>query len=228
MFRYFLVFSLLVLTSCSPDAAESQAENDKPKDTEYADKVQRTISLQETMFAVDDNDIVLGNPDANVTIIQYSSPTCPHCASYHKQVFPNLRANYVATGKIRYVIREFIANKQDLDAVLLAKCSGSAERFVTFLNVLYDRQNSWAFNKKYREILTNIGQLGGVSAEKYAQCLADKEMVRDVLNSSKLLSSRRDFEGTPVFYINGEKYKGAYSEEGLAAKLDELLAKNGA
>lgn len=225
MIRGLFIFVFLVISACNqPDAAEPQESNDTAGDNKFAEKVQKTISMQETMFEVDDNDMVYGSPDAKVTVIQYSSPTCPHCAVYNKNVFPELKKNYIDSGKVRYVIREFIANKQDLDAVILARCAGTPQRFLTFMNVLYDRQSGWAFNKKYREILTNIGQVGGISAEKYAKCLSDKEEVREVLNSSKLLSSRKDFEGTPVFYIDGKKYKGAYSEEGLSAKLDKLLA----
>ncbi len=75
-------------------------------------------------FKVDDNDMVLGNKKSNVIVVEYFSPTCPHCAYYHQTIFPELKKKYIDTNKIAYVVREFIATKQDLDAAILARCKG--------------------------------------------------------------------------------------------------------
>lgn len=230
MLRFLFLSCFLILSACNqPEAVPEQqkpTENAEQKSsTAFAEKIKQNLVKQDAMFDIREDDIALGNPDATVTIIQYSSPTCPHCAAYHKDVFPALKEKYIDSGKIRYVIREFISNKQDLDASLLARCAGTSEKFLTFMGVLYSRQDAWSFNKKYRDILTNIGQLGGINPDKFASCLENKAKIEPILASSKVLSSRTDFEGTPTFFINQTKYKGAYTIDELSAEIDKLLAK---
>ena len=175
------------------------------------------------VFAVNEHDIVLGNPDAKVVVIEYSSPTCTHCAYFHKAIFPELQKNYIDTGKVAYVIREFIANKQDLDATILALC-GKKENFVKMLDIFFKKQESWAFNTNYRDILTNIGQLSGVTPEEYASCLADSDLLERVIGQSRAVTHVPKFIGTPSFAINGELYNKAYTYENLSGAIEEAMS----
>ncbi|MES2214870.1 MAG: thioredoxin domain-containing protein [Pseudomonadota bacterium] len=173
------------------------------------------------IFAIDEHDIVLGNPKAPVVVIEYSSPTCAHCAYFHKSIFPELKKNYVDTGKIAYVIREFITNKQDLDATILASCKGDKDHFVKMLDIFLSQQESWAFNTNYRDVLTNIGQLSGITPEEYAKCLNDEELLERAIGRSRAISRVPGFIGTPSFVIDGALNQKAYSYQNLSNAIDE-------
>lgn len=170
------------------------------------------------------NDISLGHPNASVTIIEYFSPTCPGCAYYKQKVFPRIKELYIDTNKITYVMREFIANKQDLDASILARCSGNMNDFLNFIEVLLNRQNSWVFTKKYREILTNIGQLGGISPERYTKCLNDDSIKNILITNTKVATKSPQFIGTPTLFINGIQFNEAHSIEEISKAIDKVIS----
>jgi len=196
--------------------------NKKPLEEEKQD-IQTKNLLDKNTFQIDTLDLVLGNREAEVILIEYSSPTCPHCSYFHKEVLPKLKEKYLDTGKIAYVLREFVTNKQDLDAAMLGRCYKNKEDPLKLLNLLYIQQDSWAFNKNYREILINLGGLAGVSREEYMKCMGRKEIVDFLLKHAKSISTYPGFIGTPAFFINGEMHKGVYSFEGLSKVIDQKL-----
>jgi protein-disulfide isomerase len=174
-------------------------------------------------YKIESDDMVLGNKDAKIVFVEYFSPTCPHCVVYHRRVFPEIRKKYIETGKIAYVMREFVNNKQDFDASILARCDGSLDSYTKFIQVLLERQDQWVFNKNYREILTNIAGLGGVSAEKYAACLNSSSIIATVVGNTKLISKESKFMGTPSFFIDGKQFTAPYTLEDLSKAIDEAL-----
>lgn len=230
----FIICSFL-LVSCSeqqkPERAPPQVteEQAKPEEKEVTERTasnpvsNQPASIDANSFKIDMMDFVVGNRDAKVVLMEYSSPTCPHCSYFHKKILPVLKEKYFDTGKVVYVLREFVANKQDLDAALMGRCYKNDEDPLKLLNLLYIQQDSWAFNKNYREIITNMGGLAGVSREEYMQCLSDKNVIDFLLKQAKIISSYPGFIGTPAFLINGVMYKGAYSVEGLSKAIDERL-----
>ena len=188
----------------------------------------QTSAAYKPTFFVSKNDIVLGNADSKVVLVEYFSPTCPHCAYYHKVILPELKKKYIDTNKIAYVIREFIGNKQDLDAAILARCQHDTECFVKFHTVILDQQEKWVGSSKYRDLLTNMGQIGGVSPETYAKCLNDNEMIEILFSNTNLASGAKGFVGTPAFFINGIQIKEGYGLDILSKFIDRELAKNAA
>lgn len=171
-------------------------------------------------FVAKISDIVLGNSDSEIVIVEYFSPTCLHCVNYHKRIFPEIKKKFIDTGRVQYIVREFIGNKQDLDATLLARCSGDQDSYFKFKDVILEKQDSWAYSKNYREILTNIGVVGGVSAEQYAMCLNDKSKIKDLIENTKLLAKEPRFIGTPAFFINGKQFTKQYTVEELAQAIN--------
>jgi protein-disulfide isomerase len=166
----------------------------------------------------------MGNKDALITLIEYSSPSCPHCAYYHENAFNKIKKDYIDTGKIAYVMRNFIWTKQDLDGAVLALCD--KEKFIPFMNILYSKQDSWAFDKNYREILTNIGQLGGISPEQYATCLNDDSITEKLIMQTKLFSQKmtaNKIAGTPAFIINGEVINQSHSFNAISGEIEKRL-----
>nr|WP_040256727.1 DsbA family protein [Rickettsia hoogstraalii] len=173
-------------------------------------------------FKVDDNDMVLGNKKSNVIVVEYFSPTCPHCAYYHQTIFPELKKKYIDTNKIAYVVREFIATKQDLDAAILARCKGDINSFVQFHNIILQQQDKWAYSNKYRELLTDIGQLGGVPPEEYKQCLNSDKITETLIANTNFVAKTPKFIGTPSFFVNGVQ-TGNYSIDNISTAVDKAL-----
>jgi protein-disulfide isomerase len=176
-----------------------------------------------SLSVVSTDDIVIGDPKSKIVLVEYFAPTCPHCVHYHQKIFPEIKAKYIDTNKIAYVIREFIGNKQDLDATILARYSGHTDTYLKFLEVILNQQNNWAFSKNYREILTNIGSLGGVSPENFSTCLNDQNKIKILMENTKLVTNLPTFIGTPSFFINGKQFNEKYTFEELSKAIDKEL-----
>jgi len=217
-----------ILTACEQeqivdDPAKTQIE-------EYTQKLKMCNEEDEdkkyvrNLSKVAPDDIVIGNPKSKIVLVEYFAPTCPHSVHYHQKIFPEIKAKYIDTNKIAYVLREFIGNKQDLDATILARCSGNTDTYLKFLEVILNQQNNWAFSKNYREILTNIGSLGGVPPEKFSTCLNDQDKIKILMENTKLVTNLPTFVGTPSFFINGKQFNERYTFEELSKAIDKELA----
>lgn len=216
----------IILSSCGqeeqvPDPAQSHIEG-YTKDLASCSKP----PIDETRkrdFSVQPDDIVLGDANGKVVVVEYFSPTCPHCAGYHKRIFPDIKAKYIDTKKIAYVLRECIVYKQDLEAAILARCKGGAENYLKFIEVILSQQNSWSVSQNYHQMLTNIAGLGGISPENFVKCLEDPEKTGILLENTKLVSNFPGFRGMPGFFINGEQFTGRYTVAELSAAIDKHL-----
>jgi len=224
--RVLFIIIAFILNACNQeqpqeDPAQSQIE-EYTKELKDCDKNPDNNAYVRGLFVAPD-DVVLGDPKSKIVLVEYFSPTCPHCVHYHQKIFPEIRTKYIDTNKIAYVIREFIANKQDLDATLLARCNGNTDIYIKFLDVILNQQNNWAFSKNYREILTNIGSLGGVTPENFSQCLNDQNKIKILMENTKLAASLPNFVGTPSFFINSKHFTERYTFEELSKALDKEL-----
>lgn len=168
------------------------------------------------------DDMVLGSPDAKVTIVEYASLTCSHCARFHKETMPKLKADYIDTGKVRLVYRDFPFDEASFRAAMLARCSGK-ERFFGFVDALFQSQENWATPNGWKPGLARIAKLGGMSQEAFDQCLANKAVEEPIL--AKRLEGNQKFgvESTPTFFINGEKVSGAYPFEHFVQIINRKL-----
>lgn len=233
MIRIILLLLVCTLLSSCKESESEVVEQNRVEEYKHDLKIStgidakadaKIVSVNMSGFSISPEDIVLGDPNSKVVFIEYFSPTCPHCVTYHKLIFPEVKANYIDSKKIAYVIREFIGNKQDLDATLLARCKKDVDTYLKFIDIFLSKQDNWAFNKNYREILTNIGSLGGVSPEAFSVCLNDQEKIKILMENTKLANSVPNFPGTPSFFINGEIFKGRYTFEDLSKSIDKALA----
>lgn len=177
---------------------------------------------QTTMFMIQKNDMVIGNASSPIIVFEYSSPTCTHCAYFHKAIFPALKTKYIDTGKVAYVIRPIIGSKQDLDAAILTRCIPQ-EQFLKLVTILYEKQDSWAFNSNYREILTNIGQLTTLTPEQYTICLANNDLADFFINNTRAIMNLPKFAGTPSFVIDGKLLEAAYSLDNLSNAIETAI-----
>ncbi|MDR0329072.1 MAG: DsbA family protein, partial [Rickettsia sp.] len=134
-------------TIVNPQDSTTSTNTEEPLDTveDSATNSTDNVSLKQMpykpTFNVSQNDIVLGNVKATVVVVEYFSPTCPHCAYYHEKILPALKEKYIDTNKIAYIIREFIGNKQDLDAAILARCPNDLDSFLKFQSVILAQQD---------------------------------------------------------------------------------------
>ena len=169
-----------------------------------------------------DREMVLGAADAPITMIEYSSLTCPHCAKFHVETLPAIKTNYIDSGKARLVYRDFPLNKAALQAAALAHCAGP-DRYFQFLDVLFRSQQSWAMTDDPVSALVRIGRMGGLKGDQIEACLNDKALIDRILASR--VEGARDFDvaSTPTFIINGENLVGALPYEQFEEVFERLL-----
>jgi len=181
-----------------------------------------TVKAEE-LYKISKDDIVLGDEKAKVTVIEYASMTCSHCADFHKNTYPEVKQKYIDTGKIKFVFRAFPLDEPALRGSMLAYCAGP-EKFYKFTDVMFSTQPNWAYAKNYLEVLTNIGKLGGVSGEEFEKCMANTELEKRIMQGKFDATSVLSVRATPSFFINGNIYKGAHNFEYFSKVLDEALA----
>jgi protein-disulfide isomerase len=153
---------------------------------------------------------VLGEADAPVTVIEYASATCGHCASFHKDSFPALKKDYIDTGKVRFVFREFPLDELALAAFMLARCAPE-NRYFPIIDVLFEEQQSWTRNA--REELLKIARMAGFTPESFDQCLQDEDVAKGILAIRSTAAEQYGVQSTPTFFINGEMIAGNKPDE---------------
>ena len=169
-----------------------------------------------------EQEMFLGNKDAPVTVIEYASMTCPHCASFHIKNFPAIKKAYVDTGKVKFVFREFPLDRVAWFGSILARCSGE-KRFFAFIDVMFRRQSNWARAEDPVKALSQLAQIGGVGKAEFEACLADKKLGDGILKTRLDGNNKFKVESTPSFVVNGKKAKGEMTVEALAKLVEPLL-----
>lgn len=164
-------------------------------------------------------DIVEGKADAPNTIIEYASMTCSHCAAFHKEVWPALKAKYVDTGKAKFVLREFPLDPLASAAFMLARCSGPDKRDAV-VDRLFDRQADWAFAEDPLPRLKAEVQAAGVPAADIDACLKNQKLLDQVKAVRAVASQKLGVESTPTFFVAGKRLAGEHSLDSF----DRILA----
>jgi|TARA_B100001964_G_C13928947_1_gene463611 protein-disulfide isomerase len=149
-------------------------------------------------------DRVLGDPNAPIEIVEYSSLTCSHCRHFHIDILPDLKKNYLDTGRAKLVYRDFPFDQLGLMAAIMARCAPPS-RYFQFLDVLFQNQEKWAQNADPIRALTRIGSLGGLSEADFRACTENRTIVDGVLQTRLEAGKRYQVNSTPSFIINGEK-----------------------
>jgi len=164
----------------------------------------------------------LGDPNAPVTIVEYASMTCTHCAAFHKDTFPALKENYIDTGKVYFIFREFPLDPVATAAFMLVRCVPESQYF-TFVDALMNNQNLWAFTDDRVGGLTKMAKQAGLTQEKFDACLTNQELL-DGVNWVKDRGAKTfDVNSTPTFFINGEIVRGALPLDQFEEKINEQL-----
>jgi protein-disulfide isomerase len=152
-------------------------------------------------------DIVQGSAAAKVTIVEYASLTCSHCAAFHQETWPSLKKRYVDTGKVKFVLREFPLDPLAAAGFMLARCLGP-DRRDGLIDLMFDQQKNWAFSPKPAEPLLTLVKQAGMSQTDFETCLQNQELYNSVNKSRDLAAARLAIESTPTFFVNGQKLTG--------------------
>lgn len=193
-----------------------------PQTVNFAANAQEAADIDTSMV----KDMSIGNPDATVTVIEYASFTCPHCAAFHENVFDQLKADYIDTDKINFIHREVYFDRFGLWAGIVARCGENAEnRYFGIADMIYAQQATWARQDDPNAIVTslrNIGKTGGLSDAELDACFQDADKAQGLYATFVKNSEADAITSTPTFIINGEKYANmAYPE--LQEVLDAAL-----
>ena len=165
-------------------------------------------------------DMALGADEgAKVTIVEYASATCPHCAAFHKDVWPKLKADYVDTGKIRFIFREFPLNDPALAAFMIARAAPK-ESYFPLIGVFFDTLETWA--KDPANGLLNIAKQAGFTQEKFDATLKDEKLAKGIMEIRDA-GAKFGVQGTPTFFLNGKPMRGEVTYDSLKADIDKLL-----
>jgi protein-disulfide isomerase len=169
-------------------------------------------------------DMALGAKDAPVTITEYASMTCPHCAAFNEQVFPKIKSEYIDTGKVRYIFREFPLDIKAAAGSMLSRCiaKDDASKYFAVTDMLFRQQNDWVL-KNTTETLTRIGKQAGLTQQQVEACLKDQALLDKIAADQKYANEVLKVNSTPTFFINGEMIKGDQSFEEFDKRIKSLL-----
>ncbi|MGA7388344.1 MAG: DsbA family protein [Pseudolabrys sp.] len=169
-------------------------------------------------------EMIMGDDKAPVTVIEYASMTCPHCAHFQETTFPELKKRYIDTGKVRYIFREFPLDNLAAAAFMLARCAGKddKDKYFALIDTLFQQQRQWAVEKPLAPLLA-IAKQAGFTEESFKACLANQQVLDGIESVRKRAVDTFKVQSTPTFFINGTSYPGALSIEDMAKVIDPYL-----
>ena len=165
-------------------------------------------------------DLVLGKADAPVTIIEYASMTCPHCATFHKTTYPALKTRYIDTGKVRFIFREFPLDPLAVAASMLARCAGG-EKYIALIDMLFASQDKWAVRKPIPPLIADR-QAGRLHRAGLRGVPGESEALDDIVAMRERGSKEFKVDSTPTFFVNGKMQRAAPTIEELEKQIAAL------
>jgi protein-disulfide isomerase len=195
----------IALTPSPPQARAETAETD----------------LAELAKAGPHGDVVLGSEKAPVTIIEYASMTCPHCAHFSETTFPALQKRYIDTGKVRFIFREFPLDALAAAGFMLARCAGT-DKFIPVVGTLFAKQREWMVEKPI-EPLRIIAKQFGFTQQTFDECLANQKVLDGIQDVRDRAAEKLGVSSTPTFFVNGKRLTGDQSIEALAKEIEPYL-----
>jgi protein-disulfide isomerase len=166
-------------------------------------------------------DVVVGRPDAPVTIIEYASMTCSHCANFHNNVYPEMKKKYIDTGKVRYILREFPLDPLAAAGFMLARCAGN-DKYHAMVEMLFQRQNDWVTQNPIPPLLA-LAKQAGFTQESFESCLKDQKVLEAIESVRTHGADKLGVNSTPTFFINGQRFRGTMTMPELDKQLEPLL-----
>jgi protein-disulfide isomerase len=169
------------------------------------------------------DDRVIGKADAPITIFEFFSLTCPHCAEFEDTTYPKLKAEWIDTGKAKMVYRDYPLDQNALKAAMVARCA-PPDRYAAFVQVLFNQQTVWGVQRDPTDALKKIAALGGIGADQFDKCIADDALSKSIVAAEYEAQQKYGVDSTPTFFINGKKVVGALPYEDFVKELQNAHA----
>ncbi len=218
------VFAACLALTFSPAARAEEAQTPAPAETAKPAVPAATAAPAEAAKPAESPlpDMTVGQANAPITIIEYSSLSCPHCATFHKDVFPELKSKYIDTGKVRYIMREFPLNESALAGTVIARCLDSS-RYFAFIHLLFQKQADWAYKEDALTPLKGYAKQAGLSEDDFNKCI-DNEALQKKILAIRDEGQKKGVNATPSFFVNGMLLKGAPTLQGLEEAMKPYLS----
>lgn len=216
---------LFGLAACSGDAGDSGETADP--EVIAAEEAAAAAEAQELAAAAGGEgtwgDIIYGDPNAPVEIIEYASLTCPHCARFAADIFPKIKENYIDTGKVKFVYRNYVMNPYDMAASVAARCK-TPEVTKRLMKVFFERQSSWVGAEDRVEALAALARrAGGISRTQFDRCIANRDMQQHLAKMTQDGAARYKVNATPTLLVDGDKVERTNSWEAVKEAIDAEL-----
>jgi len=169
-------------------------------------------------------ELSIGDDKAPVTIIEYSSMTCSHCADFHTNTYPTLKKNHIEKGEVRFIFREFPLDKLSMATSMLARCVDSSIS-LAFIDILFQNRNKWYSDNALAE-LKNLSKQAGLSSEDFDQCLNDQELLDQLILQKENAIKEFQINSTPSFIINGNVISGNKPYSYFKSEIEKILDSN--
>jgi protein-disulfide isomerase len=182
----------------------------------------QTVNVADLMAPGPLPDRALGAEKASVTVVEYASMTCSHCAKFHTAVYPDFKKKYIDTGKVRFILREFPLDPIAAGAFSLARCLPE-DKYYPMVEVLFEQQKNWAFVPDPPKALLSIAKQAGFTEQSFEACLTDQKLSQAIEESARRANEKFGVSGTPTFFINGQMLRGEATLEALSKLIDPMI-----
>lgn len=182
------------------------------------------ISQADLLIPPPAGDRVLGRVDAPITVVEYASMTCPHCARFHETVFPEFKKRYIESGEVRFIFRDFPLDPLAAVASALARCVDK-DSYFPMVETLFHEQRQWMVQRPMPQFVS-MAKLAGVGEQPLRACLSDRKIVEDMQAEQKRASEQFGVRSTPTFFVNGEMHAGGISIEDLAKMIEAASSRS--
>lgn len=181
-----------------------------------------TVDQEELLKPGPLGDKILGDENAPVTIVEYASMTCGHCASFHKNTYPKLKTDYIDTGKVRFIFREFPLDPVASGGFMLARCA-PADKYFDVVDTMFENQRTWAFSDNPYQSMLDFSKQIGFTQESFEECLTNQGLLDAIEAVKNRGAGEFGVNSTPTFFINGEKHSGALSIDEMGKLIEAQL-----
>jgi len=199
----FVVTAIIFLTGLAENGQAQESEMSRPTEVTY-------------------REMIIGDVNAPVTIVEYASLTCNHCAAFHEYVLPELKKNYIDTGKVRLVFRDFPLDGLAMAGAMLARCA-PGQRGQRLLDVMFKNQMTWMRSTKPIEPLTSYARLAGMTEADVEACLENEEIITAIRQRQQTAQAQYKINATPTFFIETERIEGNQGYEVMAEIIDDII-----
>lgn len=215
--KIFLFLFLVLISNCLSGTQEQHFSNNPKSSTNVSNLT------EDDLLKVLPNDRVIGDESAPITMIEYASFSCYHCALFHANILPIIEKEYIETGKVLFIFRSFPLDYKSLKASMLGHCYHNTTDYFAFSKAVFSLTDFWNNKSNSLSPLENIAKLSNISKEKFDQCIDDPSVLNMIINQTLLTTEKLKIIGTPVFFINGKRHEGIHDLKYFTTLFDDII-----